>query len=68
MAGRSQIPLIARALALTGCGWTQYAGDSGHTGFARFETALTPANADQTVVTWRGVPRSGPAAIANGFV
>ncbi len=61
---------VAIALALvTGCGWTQYAGNAGRTAFAPLETTLTTANIGDAIVQWTSDrSRLGEPVIANGFV
>jgi|GEM_PF-2613415 hypothetical protein len=67
--GRSWFAALAVALiAFAGCGWTQYAGNAGRTGYAPLESGLTTANAGQAIVKWRGTRSSGAPVVANGFI
>ena len=67
--GRSRFAVLAVAfVALSSCGWTQYAGNAGRTGYAPLETSLTTANPGQAIVKWTGTRFSGAPVIANGFI
>ena len=68
--GRSRFFVLAVALTVfaSGCGWTQYAGNAGRTGYAPFEKTLTTANANQAIVKWTGTRYSGATIVANDFV
>lgn len=59
---------ILVALVLTGCGWTQYAGNAGRTGAAPLEQALTTANIAGADVRWTGTSPNGPTVVADGMV
>lgn len=68
MAGRFRIVVVLVAFALGACGWTQYAGNAGRTGWAEHEDALTVANAAQARVLWTGAASTGEVAIAGGQI
>ncbi len=72
MAGQARHLVLVLALALvlvaSGCGWTQYAGNAGRTGYAPTEHTLTVANVGQATVRWTGYGSSVDVAVTGGFV